>query len=138
MRASFLVPCEYVIRGSNGAPSLLGIFHAIGTREFPHSIAGSFVAFELEAEPFEADREYDLVMRLIDADGHAILEYSGIAEFLRHPESLPSQFWYAYQLDERAQLPAPGVYRFDLLLDNDIIASTRMVARFVSEADEAI
>jgi hypothetical protein len=127
VRATFFLLCEYVVRLENGSPSLIGIFHGSGADSYPRSLPPGFLAFELEAEPDETERPWDFRIVFMDYDGRTLMEYEAQALFHRSEDLLPSRFWHALPLQGPPFIEKPGVYRFDMLVEGEVIASTRLV-----------
>jgi hypothetical protein len=120
-----MVLCEHAARLANGAPVLVGVFRGIRAEEFPAQIAPFYLAFEVEAPPHEAG-EHDLLLRLIDDDGQVYFEEGIIVSFDKRLDYLPSYCYFAEQVVPRRPIERPGIYRFDLLSGDSVLAQTRL------------
>ncbi len=81
MKISFAHICDYATVSREGKLSVLGIFTNINVAKFPATHAQMYLAFDLEMKAVEADREMQLEIHLVDADGEKIFELKGSGQF---------------------------------------------------------
>lgn len=126
MRVNFMVCCEHATRLENGAPALIGVFRGIQARELPAFLDPFFLAIEIEVDSPMADRSYFLELRLIDEDGISFLQRDLEVEFRRRPDLGPSYCYFCERIAVEREIERRGPFRFDLLMDDEILASVRL------------
>lgn len=73
MRVVFAHLCDYALISNNGKLSVLGIFGRLSPPKLPFVLPQCYLAFEIELNYAEANREFELEIHLVDADGHKLL-----------------------------------------------------------------
>lgn len=121
-----MVCCEYASRLDNGSPALMGVFRGIQAPGFPAHLDPFFLAIEIEVDSPMAGRSYFLELRLIDEDGNSYLERDLEVEFRRRPDLGPSYCYFCERVHVGREIKKGGPFRFDLLLDGEILSSARL------------
>lgn len=129
MQATFMIPCQFADQLSGGGPIIVGVFREIRRPYFPAKLDPFFIALEIEADPDEADREYQLLLRLVDEDGRTVYENTIELEMRRRPDMLASYVYAPLLIKIENPIPQSGAYRFDLLLGDETIAQSRIEFR---------
>jgi len=77
MEVKFAHLCDYASVSREGKLSVMGIFSNIGVQTLPalHPIA--YLAFEMELRSAEMDRESEIEIDVVDADGNNIWKMEG-------------------------------------------------------------
>lgn len=122
MRLALCRICEHADQlASSGNPVLIGLFNHMHTSGFPARLERCYLAIELETDPGEAHREFDLLVRLIDEDGRALTEQGGRFQVGDGMPARTMRTFFAMPLpwDDRFVFPAPGRYRFDVIRRDD-------------------
>lgn len=120
--------CDYATRLENGAPVLVGIFRQFSAPEFPAHLDPFFIACEVEVDPPEAGRSYFLDLQLSNEDGRILFSEQLEVEFQRRPDGNPSFCYIAGRILVEAPIERPGLYRFDLMFNDDAIGQVRLEA----------
>lgn len=126
MKASIFCACNFAGRLETGQPLIMGIFHTAGSNEgFPRRSVTYHLAVELEAEPHEAGTHV-VQLRFLDQDGKELQVLNFEAEILRNEANIPSHLWMSPEVGTSVEIPAAGLYRWDLVVDGEPIASARV------------
>lgn len=122
-----MIPCNYADWLVGGRPMIMGIFRTIGVPEFPARLDPFNVAIEIEADPIETGRDYEIEVRLVDSDGKILYARHFTLEFTRSTNFQTSYVYNVVRMHpEEAIIESPGVYRIDLVCDGEIIGESRI------------
>lgn len=69
--------CDYAMISNEGKGSIIGIFKQVNVPSLPFQLPSFFVAFEIGVHPSEMNREFDLRVEFVDADGGKIWGVDG-------------------------------------------------------------
>jgi hypothetical protein len=112
----------------NGSPILAGIFRQFTAPTFPTHLDPFYIACEVEVDPPQAGRSYFLDLLLSDEDGRVLFTEQLEVEFQRRPDGNPSFCYIAGRIHVLSPIEKPGLYRFDLLFNDDAIGQVRLEA----------
>lgn len=85
MKIPFAHLCDYATVSQEGKLSILGIFTNINAAKFPATHPQMYLAFDLEMKAVEVERQTQIEIHLVDADGEKLFEMKGRVRF-RVPE----------------------------------------------------
>ena len=104
---------------------MAGIFRGVKVEELPARLEPFFIAMEVEADPHEfGEHVFDL--RMIDEDGNVVYENQIEANFEQRPDFLPSYMYFCGQIFVANPVEKEGIYRFDLVWNNETLAQARL------------
>lgn len=83
-------------------------------------------AMEIEAEPNECGRAYDLVLRLVDEDGREFYSQTYTLRLEPRPTMQPTYVYETVRIEPKFQLERPGSFRIDLFCEHEIIGQSRI------------
>ena len=119
-----MVLCDAVHRDSaTGKHTILGTFSTLASKEFPAPLQLA-VYFAIT----DAQGEYELVFRIVDS-GHAFDDEIEPEVVLRLPVSSPSPLAvFEGHFGVQGPIRKAGVYHCELLLNDNVLMSRRLVA----------
>lgn len=120
------VLCQAAGQLANGSPVIFGIFRETRLEEFPSPLPPFTVVLELEAEPWDIGHETVLQFVLVDLDGRVLSDDEVTIHFNPRPDGMPNYAFVCQQVFLDAQIPGPGLYRFDLIQSGNVIGSARL------------
>ncbi|MCC6404611.1 MAG: hypothetical protein IT207_11445 [Fimbriimonadaceae bacterium] len=126
MTVNMFVLCQSAGQLTTGSPVIFGIFRETRLERFPSPLPPFTVVLELEAEPWDIGHETILQFVLIDADGSIITDDEVSVHFAARPDGLPNYAFVCQTLFLDAPIPAPGLYRFDVIQSGNVIGSARL------------
>lgn len=110
----------------DGRPIMVGVFRSIGCKSFPARFYPFMAAMEIEAEPNECGRSYDLELKLVDEDGREFYAQTYTLSLEPRPSMQPTYVYETVRIDPRFQLEGPGSFRIDLFCEGEIIGQSRL------------
>ncbi|MCU0315056.1 MAG: hypothetical protein MUC92_00525 [Fimbriimonadaceae bacterium] len=102
---------------SSGNPVLFGLFNRFRPVSYPAQLGPCCLAFELESEPEDYGKSFDVIVRLIDEDGRTLTNWR--ATLMPGPNhSMTSRTFEVLPVpwDENFVFYRPGRYRFDVAI----------------------
>ena len=125
VQVNFMVLSSFASQLANGSPVLAGVFRGMKVGELPAQLEPFFIAMEIEADPHEAgDHVFDL--KMIDEDGNVVYQNQIEARFDQRPDYLPTYMYFCGQVFVETPVTKEGVYRFDLVWNNETLAQARL------------
>ena len=127
MKIPFAHLCDYATVSQEGKLSILGIFTNINVATLPATHPQMYLAFDMEMRAVEANRQMEIEIHLVDADGEKLFAMKGSGQ-LRAPESATPK----PGVSERAsqimvmngiRFKRPGAHEINIFL-NDRLAYT--------------
>ena len=117
MRITYAHLCDYALKSSDGKLSVLGIFQGLHvTKEFPAIHPVAYLAFELEFASAEIGTPVEVVMRVRDADGGDIAEFSFKVESSGPAPPGQNPTFTHFIPMHQMKFDAPGTYEFAFFL----------------------
>lgn len=120
MEVSLAVLADYVVVSHDQKLSILGIFNKINGVRAPGPFPSCFVVIVMELAAVEANREHDVEIRCMDADGGAVFDASGkfVASNVTTGTAIRAN--HVMQLGPHIQLPRFGDYSISIIVNNDL------------------
>ena len=99
--------------------NILGIFHTIGSAQFPVTHPHMALALEFKASPTDKGRNFNWQVRLVGPDGQRVLDLGGELAINRDAPALTPIVPMDINLHNVA-FPVAGNYNFEILLDGEL------------------
>ncbi len=121
MILDFAVVADYALVDQAGKISVLGIFQHIWVQQFPAMHPRLHLVLRLKGKRTEVG-EHGVQIRLADEDGVEILGGNGTVTFAEPPAGVTDIEAGAILVFD-VPFPHPGPYRFEITVDNDVLAT---------------
>jgi hypothetical protein len=137
MRLTLCKLCEFETTLHNGNEALIGLFDSVTVNKFPCPIPPLVVAAELEYEPSEAGRTAAVEVVLLDQDGRRLVTASTDVPLAQTLSAMPGRVWVRvrFGFGEPVEIARPGIYRFDVLVNGNHMASERLILEEAAAVD---
>jgi hypothetical protein len=124
VNVNFAHLCDYASVSREGKLSVMGIFDRITVAVVPSMHPMLYLAFQLELFPAELGRPFKVAIRVVDADGNAVLETDADAKI--DGQAKPGEMARSPQVVGFASLPLrkAGRHSIDIFLNGDHKANT--------------
>jgi hypothetical protein len=120
VHVDFAVVADYALVDQAGKISVLGIFQHIWVPQFPAMHPRMHLVLRLKGKRTEVG-EHEVRIRLADEAHHEILGGNGTVTFAEPPAGVMDIEAGAILVFD-VPFPHPGVYRFEITVDNDVKA----------------
>lgn len=119
MQVTYAHVCDYAVI-SDGKLSAMGIFDRIFANAVPTAHPIMHLAFEIALNPAEVGQPFRLLIKLVDQDGHALLEL-GADGLLQNAVIHPGELVRIPQTLALGGVPLPrfGNYSLDIFINGD-------------------
>ena len=121
MILDFAVVADYALVDQAGKISVLGIFQHIWVQQFPAMHPRLHLVLRLKGKRTEVG-EHGVQIRLADENGVEILGGNGTVTFAEPPAGVTDIEAGAILVFD-VPFPHPGPYRFEITVDNDVLAT---------------
>ena len=115
MEVEHAILADYAATTNDGKLIVAGIFSALFMGQFPNPHPHMALALRIHIQPGEAPK-HALVIRLVDADGNAVLEVDGQVE-VDHVEGKEGAYAQVVLALNNVVFPKAGPYSFDVLIN---------------------
>lgn len=99
--------------------NILGIFHTIGSAQFPVTHPNMALAMEFKASPLDKGRNFEWRVRLVGPDGQKLLEIGGELNINADAPALSPIVPMDINL-HNVSFPTEGDYRFEVTIDGEV------------------
>ncbi|WP_419934564.1 DUF6941 family protein [Candidatus Palauibacter sp.] len=120
MEVSLAVLADYVVVSRDQKLSILGIFTNINGVQAPGPVPNCFIVIVMELAAVEANREHEVEIRCMDADGAPVFDATGkfVASNVTTGNAIRAN--HVMQLGPHIQLPRFGDYSISIIINNDL------------------
>lgn len=120
MKLLFCKACEYAATLQNGRQTMVGLFENIVAPSFPLDHPPFFLCVQVEFEPVEAEQIMELTAKLIDQDGHKVVDFNAQGPVPRDPGGGQTRLFLIFMVPP-IRFETPGQYRFDITMHGNKI-----------------
>lgn len=132
MKVTYAHLCDYASVSREGKLSAMGIFDRIFVHALPSVQPIMYLAFGLELRPAELDRQFDLLIKLVEQDGKSLVEMISQGK-VAAAATQPGQPIGAPQIFALAGVPLEreGTFSLDIFLNSDHKASATFAVQLL-------
>ena len=105
---------------------LAGVFDAVFSQVYPVTYGRTFLAFRVHFGPTEGI-EHTIQVQLVDPDGNRLVEVGGPIELPDLADDFGGDAQFVMDF-AGLPLPAPGVYAFDVFIDEQFVQTVDLYA----------
>lgn len=130
VRVTFCKMCEKAFENEQGVPEIHGrLVDSVSVQSFPTPFPPLVLALELEIAPTESGRPFVLEAILVDEDGRRVLSVKGErrSEAIERPH--PGLWFEAIPIPADLVVKYAGTYRWDILVNGQLLTSERLIFR---------
>ncbi|MBS1722062.1 MAG: hypothetical protein JSS66_03530 [Armatimonadetes bacterium] len=125
MRLLLCKLCEYGTQQQNGRHSMVGIFDNIVAPSFPIDHPAFFICLQFEFEAAESGDPMDVLVKLVDDDARALLDFTASGEVPRDVSGGPTRLFMQFQIPG-LRLEKPGDYQLEVVYNGRHIGEERL------------
>ncbi len=132
MKVDLAVLCDYAIVDRLGKLSVMGIFEHLWIQQFPAVHPRVHLVLRLKGRRTEIG-DHAVRIRLLDEEDNEILGGNGVVTLSEPPAGVVDWLDAGTVLVFDVPLTKPGPYRFDIYVDDAVLASVPMTVALASK-----